>query len=408
MKKILIICHYAQQPPFNTMLRYHNWGKELVKRGYEVTILAASTIHNTDIDIVDKIGKTEDTCDGISYKYINAPRYSGNGFKRIVNMLTFCFGMRRFRKLKPDLIITCEAYLFPFVKKYYKGVPIVTDTVDLWPESIIEYAGYSKSNPIIKALYLFEKNAYIKSNALIFSMEGGKDYLLNQKYSCKIDYSKVFHINMGCDLSTCDKYLKEYNESIEWDKSKFNIVYCGSIRKANQVIQICEAAKQLLELGVDNVDFHIYGNGEELQYIKSFVEDNNVSNVHFYGRFKKEHIPGILSNADACLLTYKQVYLMKYGGSQSKLFDYLASGTPIICNAKWGYNLIERYNCGLVTEEQTPEAFVKAILILVNMSEYEIKELGNNGRKVAEMYDQPVLVDELINVLDFINERCIE
>ena len=99
---------------------------------------------------------------------------------------------------------------------------------------------------------------------------------------------------------------------------------------------------------------------------------------------------------------------MKYGGSQSKLFDYLASGTPIICNAKWGYNLIERYNCGLVTEEQTPEAFVKAILILVNMSEYEIKELGNNGRKVAEMYDQPVLVDELINVLNFINERCIE
>ena len=52
MKKILIICHYAQQPPFNTMLRYHNWGKELVKRGYEVTILAASTIHNTDIDFI--------------------------------------------------------------------------------------------------------------------------------------------------------------------------------------------------------------------------------------------------------------------------------------------------------------------------------------------------------------------
>lgn len=183
------------------------------------------------------------------------------------------------------------------------------------------------------------------------------------------------------------------------------LVYCGSIRKANQVIQICEAAKQLLELGVDNVDFHIYGNGEELQYIKRFVEDNNVSNVHFYGRFKKEHIPEILSNADACLLTYKQVDLMKYVGSQSKLFDYLASGTPIICNAKWGYNLIERYNCGLVTEEQTPEAFVKAILIQLNMSEYVIKELGNNGRKVAEMYDQPVLVDELINVLNFINER---
>lgn len=396
---IWIICHYAQQPPLNTMLRYHNWGKELVKRGYAVTIVAASTIHNTDIDIVEKNGKLEDICDGVKYKYIKTPKYSGNGKQRIKNMLTFCFGLKQFKNEKPDVLINCEAYLFPFVRHYFKGVPVITDTVDLWPESIIEYAGYSKTNPIIRVLYRLERNAYLKSDAMIFSMEGGGDYLKEQPYSAQIDYSRVFHINMGCDLSACDQYLRDFTEELPWDMSKFNIVYCGSIRPANQVSQICEAAKELQDQGIDEVDFQIYGNGDQLDTLKQYVAENGLNNIHFYGRFKKEQIPGILAHADASLLTYKQVNLMKYGGSQSKLFDYLASGTPIICNAKWGYNLIERYSCGVVTEDQTPEAFVKSIKHLLSLSEEEIAKMGENGRKVAEMYDQPQLVDKLCEVL---------
>lgn len=400
-ENIWIICHYAQQPPLNTMLRYHNWGKELVKRGYSVTIVAASTIHNTDIDIVEKNGKKEDTCDGVNYKYIKTPKYSGNGMQRIKNMLSFCFGLKKFKKEKPNVIVNCEAYLFPFVKHYFKGVPVVTDTVDLWPESIIEYAGYSKSNPIIRVLYRLERNAYLKSDAMIFSMEGGVDYLKERSYSKKIDYKRVFHINMGCDLKACDQYLKEFKEELPWDMDKFNIVYCGSIRPANQVSQICEVAKELQNQGVDAVDFQIYGNGDQLESLKQYVLENGLNNVHFYGRFKKENIPGILANADASLLTYKQVSIMKYGGSQSKLFDYLASGTPIICNAKWGYNLIERYGCGVVTEEQTPEAFVKAIRYLAELPDEEIKQMGKNSRKVAEMYDQPELVDKLCEVIEY-------
>lgn len=399
-ENVWIICHYAQQPPLNTMLRYHNWGKELVKRGYAVTIVAASTIHNTDIDIVEKNGKLEDICDGVKYKYIKTPKYSGNGKQRIKNMLTFCFGLKQFKNEKPDVLINCEAYLFPFVRHYFKGVPVITDTVDLWPESIIEYANYSKTNPLIKVLYRLERNAYLKSDAMVFSMEGGTDYLREQPYSNKIDYSRVFHINMGCDLKACDRYLQEFTEELPWDMNKFNIVYCGSIRPANQVSQICEAAKELYAQGIDTVDFQIYGNGDQLDNLKSFVEENKLPNVHFYGRFKKEQIPGILAHADASLLTYKQVNLMKYGGSQSKLFDYLASGTPIICNAKWGYNLIERYSCGVITEDQTPEAFVKAIKRLLSLSEEEIKQMGQNGRIVAEMYDQPQLVDKLCEVID--------
>ena len=96
---------------------------------------------------------------------------------------------------------------------------------------------------------------------------------------------------------------------------------------------------------------------------------------------------------------------MKYGGSQSKLFDYLASGKPILCNAKFGYNLIERYNCGIVTDNQTPKAFADAVEKLYNMTEKELSEMGTRARKAAEAYDQPILVDQLCKVLDFVEKK---
>ena len=89
IKNIWILSHASQQPPYNTMLRFHNWGKELVKRGYNVVIVAASTVHNTDIDVIDEIGACSTIVDGIHYEYIRAPKYKGNGIARVKNLLTY-------------------------------------------------------------------------------------------------------------------------------------------------------------------------------------------------------------------------------------------------------------------------------------------------------------------------------
>nr|WP_297705276.1 glycosyltransferase family 4 protein [uncultured Butyrivibrio sp.] len=405
MKKILIICHYAQQPPLNTMLRYHNWGKELTHRGYKVTIIAASTVHNTDIDIIEETSRKKDVCDGVRYYYIKTPKYTGNGIQRIKNMLSFCLGLRYFRNLNPDMIITCEAYLYPFVNHYFKGVSIITDTVDLWPESIVEYANFSRNNPLIRTLYGLEKKAYLKSDALIFSMEGGKDYVREQPYSKKINYSKVFHINMGCDILQKDKELEGISFNLGWNPDNFNIVYCGSIRQANQVQQICDAAWEIQKRGYDTIRFQIYGNGDDLEMLKKYVTENGINNVSFYGRIEKDRIPYILANGRANILTYKHVPLMKYGGSQSKLFDYLASGRPIICNAKFGYNLIERYRCGVVAENQSAGALADAIEKLYQVDVTELSEMGIRARQAAEAYDQPVLVDKLEEVFKYVIEN---
>ena len=406
-KNIFIICLNSQQPPYNTMLRYHNWGKELVKRGYNITIITSNWVHNTNIDVAKKINSNQDVVDGVKYYYINTPFYQGNGIKRIINFIEFSIKLiiPRIKLDKPDIIISTGAINFPFVKLYYPSIPIITDIVDLWPQSIIEYAGYRANHPMIRIMFWLEKISYIRSNALIFSMEGGKDYIKEQKYKKKINPRKVFHINMGCDISQKDQELKSVKYDLGWDLDKFNIVYCGSIRQANQVKQICVAAKEIMKRDIKDVFFHIYGNGDELEELKEYVDTNSITNIKFYGRIEKENIPAILANSKANILTYKQVDLMKYGGSQGKLFDYLASGKPILCNAVFGYNLIERYNCGVITEAQTPKAFADAVEKLHDMSNSELLEMGERARQAAEKYDQPILVNQLCKVFEFVEKR---
>nr|WP_297863852.1 glycosyltransferase family 4 protein [uncultured Acetatifactor sp.] len=405
MKNILIVNHYGQQPPYNTMLRHHNWAKELVKRGYKVTVISASTIHNTKIDMIEQLGQEKTTVDGILYKYKRTPKYSGNGIKRMLNLLSFCFSIIYGKKENADIIISAGAYIYPFMRRKYKNTPIITDIADLWPQSIIEYADFSPNNPLIKYLYHLEKKAYLKSDALLFSMEGGIDYVKEQKYANKIDLSKIFHINMGCDIQQKDRELKGISFDLGWNPDEFNVVYCGSVRQANQVKQICDAAKIMKERGYKDIKFQVYGNGNDLKMLKKYVVDNSIDNVHFYGRIEKAKIPFILSHAKANILTYKHVPLMKYGGSQSKLFDYLASGKPVICNAKFGYNLIERYNCGVVAEDQSAQALADAIEKVYKTNTAELAEMGKRARKTAEMYDQPILVDKLEEVFAYVNNK---
>lgn len=407
IKNIWVLCHYAQQPPYNTMLRYHNWGKQLVKRGYTVKIVAASTVHNTEIDVIEKIKSDQSVCEGINYKYLSTSQYYGNGVGRMKNMLEFCLKLRKLKccKERPDVIIICGAYLYLFVRHYFRNIPIITDIVDLWPASIIEYSNVSEKNLLVQILYQVEKAAYIKTDALIFSMEGGKDYVRERKYSKKVAENKIFHINMGIDLTEADRNRAAVDLVLPWNMDKKNIVYIGSVRKANNVQQICDAALELQKRGICDVEFQIYGNGDELDSLIKYCKEKKIHNIFFYGRIEKSKIPFILEHSTANILTYKQVHLMKYGGSQSKLFDYLASGKPIICNAKFGYNLIERYNCGLVTENQTSKAFANTVERLCALSEAELNLMGKRARQAAEEYDQPKLVNRLCSIFEYLNKR---
>ncbi len=123
------------------------------------------------------------------------------------------------------------------------------------------------------------------------------------------------------------------------------------------------------------------------------------------GFVNKCFIPYILSKSSVNILNYSNTqYNWSRGNSSNKLFEYMASGKPIISTVKMGYSIIEKYNCGIELEDSTPQNLVEAILKVKSMSKEEYQKIGNNAKKGALDFDFNVLTDRLINVIKIVLE----
>ena len=59
-----------------------------------------------------------------------------------------------------------------------------------------------------------------------------------------------------------------------------------------------------------------------------------------------KYVPYILSRSSLNILNYMPNPIARFGGSQSKSFQYMASGKPICANIKFGYCPITKNNLG--------------------------------------------------------------
>lgn len=87
---------------------------------------------------------------------------------------------------------------------------------------------------------------------------------------------------------------------------KYNVVYAGAIRPANNVGNILDAAA-LLEDDND-IQFLIYGDGSEKEVLEKRIVDEGLSNVKMKGFINKQFIPYILSKSSVGNLINGLVY----------------------------------------------------------------------------------------------------
>lgn len=410
-KKVWIWNHYATNM-LNDMAGRHYWFAEnLIKKGYDVTIFCASTIHNTS-DVIETYGRKyiSKKVKNIPFVVVDTPQYFGNGKKRIINMLSF------YKKLfavstkyaedngKPDVIIASSVHPFTLMagikvaKKF--GIPCICEVRDLWPESIVAYGLLKKDSILAKILYRIEKYIYIKAEFVIMTWEGGSQYILEQGWEDQIDLSKVKHISNGVVIDSFDKNMQENKiTDLElMDNSYKNLVYTGSIRTVNNLGVLLDVAKIIWSNDV-RIRFIIYGSGDEEEILKKRCIDEGIKNVFFKGRVDKKVIPSILEKSYANILHNSSTPLDKYGQSQNKFFEYLAAGKCIIQTYTTGYSILEKYKCGVSAIEQTPENIAEIILKLCN-DEEEAKQMGLNARKAAYDFDFANLTNELIKIIE--------
>ncbi len=413
---IWILNHYAVPQKYYHLARSYNFAMKLLQRGHRVTMFAASSVHNSDINLITDGSKyREMEEDGLNYVLFKARQYQGSGVDRIINHIDAAVKMERMcadfveKYGKPDIIYATAGQtltLWAGIKLGKKlGVPCVSEVTDLWPESFVSYGLISPKNPILKLFYKGERWVYKNSDALIFSMEGGRDYIIEKGWDTghggPVDLRKVHYINNGVSLKDFEDNKQNFTleDGDLADKESFKVVYCGSIRQANDLSALLGGAEILKQQGNKKVKILIYGDGDRREELQKEAEEKGLGNVIFKGFVNGKYIPFILSRADACFVDgTEENGISKYGMSQNKLFSYMASGKPIISPVDCNYDLIKKYGCGMYIKN-TPQAAAEAVLELEKSPE-KCRELGRAARELVAKFDFEVLTDELLNIFN--------
>lgn len=413
--RVWLMNHYATDMFFNKGGRHYWFAERLVANGYEPTIFCANVKHNTD-ETLDLAGRRylARTVNQIPFVFVKTCRSKGNGIDRVLNMSLFFLNLFPAAKQyanahgKPDVIIASSVHPLTMVaglkiaERF--GVPCICEVRDLWPEAIFAFNKAREDSILGRLLIAGEHWIYRKADALIFTKEGDVDYIRERCWDMSqggdIDLSKAHYINNGVDIEAFQELSKQtILEDKDLDVGKFNVVYVGAMRPVNDVGKLLDAASLLKDH--EDIQFLIYGDGNQRETLDRRVSDEDLSNVKMKGFVSKQFIPYILSKASVNILSYSQTrYNWTRGNSSNKLFEYMASGKPIVSTVKMGYSIIDRYKCGIELENASAQDLAEAILEVKNMPKEKYELLGQNAKAGALDFDFKVLSNKLIDLIE--------
>lgn len=413
VKRIWIVNYYTSSPELASNPRYLEFAHHFQEAGYEVLTFNSSVKHGTYISLVPEgepfLRKQYGEFD---FVHIKSPHYEGNGIKRMWSILMFSLNLFRLRKKfpKPDLVLhnlhTPFDYPVLWVARSLKA-KYIAEAWDLWPRAFANYGLISEKNIFMKVAYAIEKRLYTKADHIVFTMEGGIDYLRDHHWTTdsggKIPPAKVTYINSGINLAQFDKDRRDYprNDADMNNPNLYKIIYLGSVRLVNNVKEVIDAAALLKDN--PKYRFFIYGDGVDRPMLEQYVKENHIDNVVF----KEKRIPlcevaWVVSQATVNLMNYEPKF-GHYGASSGKMFQYMAAGRPICCNIELGYSEIKKHNIGISEPLSTPEDYVAAIRKLAELPKEKYDAMCNRVRETAKLFDYNKLSTEELEVI----ENCL-
>ncbi len=409
--KIWYFHHYATPYEIAGLHRPFEFGVYFKQSGNQIAVFTSSYLHYANENMIE--GKEKVLLreyDGITSVFVRTCGYQ-NKINRVMNMVQF--GQRLFdtskwfagNHWKPDIIVASSPHPLTVlsalkIAKKLK-IPCVCEVRDLWPE-VFFLGGVVKETSLAGKLLLHnEKLMYEKADKLVFLKEGDHTYISDRRWDTanggKVDMSKCEYINNGVDIRLFDKRKSEcIYEDADLESDKFKIVYCGTIRPVNNIGMLLDVAKKL---DGDSLVL-IYGTGNCVDELKKRVADENISNVRFKGYVENKYIPYILSKSSLNILNYSgTTYNWSRGNSSNKLFEYLASGKPVVSTVKMGYDIIERYHCGYSVDECTVDHIVDVVNRIKNLSPEVYVKMCRSARTASEYFDIPNLALKYEKVL---------
>ena len=319
MKRVLVLNHFAGEFGAPGGTRHVEMFSRL--RDWSYLIAVGSHAKVDDAPTRSKAG----------YLALPTVPFTGNGIDRIVNWASYAVSAvpRLSIGSRPDVVYASSPHLLAGLAGYLLSlrwrVPLVLEVRDLWPQVLVDMGQMEATSPVYRALESIETFLYAKADRIVVMAEGTREYLVDKG----VPADTIEFIPNAADPEdfTVATPRAELRERFEF--TRCTCVYTGAHGPANGLDLLLDAAA---DLAGEDVDIVLVGNGPSKPDLQECARDRGLSNVRFLDPIPKAEIPALMAAADIGLHVLADVPLFRYGVSPNKVFDYLASGLPMVTN----------------------------------------------------------------------------
>lgn len=358
--KITSLCEelYKENNQITVLTGLPNYPKGEIYEGYQnIKSVYEETIHGVRVLRVP-IRPRYKGAKNLFLNYVSYMRLAKKQLKRMNDVFDYILVY----EISPVLQIVPALY---YGKK--KKIPVFTYCQDVWPDSL-KVGGMKETNIVYKFFKLWSKKLYNKSNYILVSSPSFKEHLVREHHC---DKNKIYYLPQHANDYLINKNLdKSVNHTTDF-------LYVGNIGKAQNILFLIKAFERINR---EDVVFHIVGNGSEFEKCNSYVRENNLKYIIFYGSKSQNQLLEYYQKADACVFALNAEGIVS-STIPAKLQDYMASGKPIIASiSNDAKDLIEKSKCGLCSEANDMEGLIQNINYFIENKE-ALMQYGQNGRQ---------------------------
>lgn len=309
-----------------------------------------------------------------TYKLFNINRSKWGFLLEPQRLFVYTLYMLRFivrvdAKPYKNIILSARNYsilaMLALVKRIWKKKFIVLADVHVMPRTVFE----SWVHKIVDGNVCISKSL---ANAL------------REKTGLPLDKLSVAHSGVKIERFT-SKNVSKRNLQIQLNLpiNKNIVCYTGKVyyryKEIDYYLQVSE------KLNNGTVMVIIGGRPDHVSKWRKECYKRNISNVVFRSFIPPSKIPDYLIAADLLVMYYPPLPQIDYT-SPSKLFEYLASGVPVIsCRSKSIEEVIKDGENGFLVDRYQPHLLAEKINEILASRE-RMEFVGKNGKKLAEEF----------------------
>jgi len=400
---LLLVNHYAGSPEHGMEFRPHQFAKNWVKAGHEVTILAGSYSHLRNLNPTVSERVTKETIDGIRYRWLRTPRYSGNGLRRIRSIHAFVKAVDRerrghLREMRIDAVIASSTYPFDIdpcrrIAREHDAT-LVWEVHDLWPLSPIEISGYSARHPLIRVTQRAEDRCCRDADLAVTILPKAIEHLRTRG----LDPNACICIPNGAEAAgaATDHAPAEAVRRMR-SEGRFTIVHAGGHGDYHGLDTLIRAMDALPSGRFGLVTI---GEGAAKDRLRSLAD--GLANVHarFIDRVDRASALSAMTEGDVVYAGLRGHSIYRFGIGLNKIYDAMLCGRPIIGSYTAGNDPVTEAECGIRVPADDPRSLAAGIERLASFSTDRRNEMGENGRRhVLEHHDFESLAGRLMDAI---------